>query len=747
MWEKYRNASTTVKFRIKKATKPLLLVVALYVLSGTLLKLLIPELYKSHGEYHNDLIQKFNKHKEQTIINERQYYLDYIENRTPRDIQDDSLNFVPYSVNIYESEIPGKSRQLGRVIEESSIDSTPLVMHHSLWRKKLSPQQKWEHSYGVTLAFVHKVLEMGFVNPVIPFSWRDWYDFETLTKYKHENFSKLGKFAKLRTKQDPLKFLGTPESEKLKGIRGATYVYENNVPVDKLVFVSPQRNVEVKVKNINSRKSAVYDKNFGMLEELLTLEEIDNRGLPKGIKIGSIHKKLFEEHRVMYLDEKRDKLKLVVQKGNNANSNGPYGDLIVEFLSLPKLETRVNQNYIGPNDMTILLEEEEFQLDLEKRVHELGLETVGTFYQDKLLPSKHSIYLQHIIHRHHKQLNNTMKESTRLHDRKFFNEVNLDTTDKEAKSQGSHHDWRFFKKTVLSDEKPFILHRLFRAWQRFTSNERVIYWLSHGDLLGWRWQGSTFHWDNDIDLQLPIKQMEYLAANFNGSLIVTTDDGYTGRYFLEINPLFSDKYRRLGKNIIDGRFIDVDTGLYIDLTALSYKDFNIDYKSAEKGSAKKLPSFVPTSNYQLGDKNFHFYSSLDMLSPLRKTEYEGVATFVPFAIDKILLDEYREGLSKTSYRDYKFNDKIGGWIKKGEECETGECASQPFMKFWGNHKLEESSFCRSEPMSQSKYCSWFADHNTYKKGMNSWFESIKLSSRMKDQQVRENFKSNGYPNI
>lgn len=79
-------------------------------------------------------------------------------------------------------------------------------------------------------------------------------------------------------------------------------------------------------------------------------------------------------------------------------------------------------------------------------------------------------------------------------------------------------------------------------------------------------------WDPDADVQITEADMYFLFAYYNKSKYFYRPDGIPeGRtYLLEINPYF--KYRELDDqlNFIDARWIDMSTGLYIDITAARY---------------------------------------------------------------------------------------------------------------------------------------------------------------------------------
>jgi hypothetical protein len=83
-----------------------------------------------------------------------------------------------------------------------------------------------------------------------------------------------------------------------------------------------------------------------------------------------------------------------------------------------------------------------------------------------------------------------------------------------------------------------------------------------------------------------------------------------------------ERVRGDGMNIIDARWIDVHNGLYIDITGLT--ETHPDTK----------PGVVSC-------KNNHDYKTRD-LYPMRESVFEGVPAKIPYAYDKLLIDEYQQ---------------------------------------------------------------------------------------------------------
>lgn len=248
---------------------------------------------------------------------------------------------------------------------------------------------------------------------------------------------------------------------------------------------------------------------------------------------------------------------------------------------------------------------------------------------------------------------------------KYFGEAKLVET-----VVGDHYDWRFFNGVLKgSYEQTLTLHRLIRAWLSFTRKTGIVTWVAHGSLLSWYWNGMAFPWDDDIDVQVPIMDLHKLSLNFNQSLIVEdTEDGY-GRYFLDCGTFMTLRSKGNGNNNIDARFIDIDTGLYVDITGLAVsntkpperyssslpKDWNVDEKGLYETNLK-LEIFNCRNNH---------FSSLSEISPLVKTAVEGEVGYIPKRFTNMLSAEYHDkGLMSKKFSGHVFVSQLRLWLSE-----------------------------------------------------------------------------------
>jgi hypothetical protein len=141
-----------------------------------------------------------------------------------------------------------------------------------------------------------------------------------------------------------------------------------------------------------------------------------------------------------------------------------------------------------------------------------------------------------------------------------------------------------------------------------------------------------------MDTQVAGSTLQYLGRKYNQSMheyIVDSPHPDTRQYLLDVNPWIWERLRGDGMNIIDARWIDVRNGLFIDITGLSETHPDRD------------PGVWSC-------KNYHHYRVSD-LYPLRETLFEGVSAKVPYAYDRILVEEYEQkALVVTEYEGYVY---------------------------------------------------------------------------------------------
>jgi hypothetical protein len=239
------------------------------------------------------------------------------------------------------------------------------------------------------------------------------------------------------------------------------------------------------------------------------------------------------------------------------------------------------------------------------------------------------------------------------HQTKYFHEPGWD-------AESGHYDARYFQGKVPYEEHRPALQHLIRSYLMTLRELGVETWLAHGSLLGWWWNGRIMPWDYDLDVQVSAVTLQFLAEQYNrstheyyyddsdsdsdssslsgsgsriesgGGATMMRNQQKKKTYLLDVNPHHGDLTKGNGANIIDARWVDTSNGMFVDITGLRERD-------------------VERSPGVWSCKNNHRYRTAE-LWPLRRTAFEGVEAWIPYAFDDILTDEYGpESLVNTEW--------------------------------------------------------------------------------------------------
>lgn len=161
-------------------------------------------------------------------------------------------------------------------------------------------------------------------------------------------------------------------------------------------------------------------------------------------------------------------------------------------------------------------------------------------------------------------------------------------------------------------------------------------------------------WDSDIDVQMSEGSMHYLAQYYNMTIhhfkLPGSDHGRD--YLLEVNPHYSNPSMSDILNVIDARWIDTDSGLFIDITTLHVDRDNL------------FPSLNGT-DIMMYCKDRHKYRYKDIF-PLRQSKFEGAPVKIPYAYSELLEEEYGPRcLTNKNFANHNFDEEKQTWIPNG----------------------------------------------------------------------------------
>lgn len=206
-----------------------------------------------------------------------------------------------------------------------------------------------------------------------------------------------------------------------------------------------------------------------------------------------------------------------------------------------------------------------------------------------------------------------------------------------------HYDGRFASKPVPYEDKKTHLMALLQTYLSTMNDIGAETWIMHGTLLGWWWNRKIMPWDSDVDVQISEGSMQYLADYYNMTVHHYKLPGLSsGRdYMLEVNPHYRNASTADRLNVIDARWIDTETGLFIDITTVHRNE---------------------TDGGMLYSKDRHHYREKDIF-PLRESVFENTPVRIPYAYSELLEEEYGPAaLTETFFERHAFDRERMEWV-------------------------------------------------------------------------------------
>ncbi|OCK76070.1 hypothetical protein K432DRAFT_272905, partial [Lepidopterella palustris CBS 459.81] len=211
-----------------------------------------------------------------------------------------------------------------------------------------------------------------------------------------------------------------------------------------------------------------------------------------------------------------------------------------------------------------------------------------------------------------------------------------------------HYDGRFADKILTYDERRVHLTALMQTYLSTMNDIGAETWIMHGSLLGWWWNRKIMPWDSDVDVQMSFRSMKFLADYYNMTVhhykLPNISNGRN--YMLEVNPHYKNDSIADRLNVIDARWIDTETGLFIDITTLRK-----NHTAEEMGLQGVMMC-----------KDRHHYLEKDIF-PLRDSVFENMPVKIPYAYSALLEEEYgAKSLTQTDFENHHFDPEKMEWI-------------------------------------------------------------------------------------
>lgn len=508
----------------------------------------------------------------------------------------------------------------------------------------------------------------------IPFHWGDWADLSHLKQYLLAPDSEKPDCSLLDARDDEDRLTKQKEEkEKLDALELAEYAKSKGTPLPE-----EEEKEEEKKQRMGKRHAADEPDKFCLNNDQLPADHADGNSVHPGFNVFKAPGKVTEELGIIigksYLYSfapAPDSIIFLTRDGsyNVTVSNKKSGlltndlvrdyvkhsgkrsiDLYDEFHSLQAAHASNKHHVI--NDYEVSLSPEDFKVDFNEIINH---------YEDKIRTG--SKLADNEI-KYYRSLQYSKNRVENGGPPKYFYESRLLHS-----TIGDHYDWRFFNGIQYETyEQTLTLHHLVRTFLNFCRKSGVNVWVAHGSLLSWYWNGIAFPWDNDIDVQMPINDLHKLSRDFNQTLIVEDLDDGLGRYLIDCGTFITLRAKGNGLNNIDARFIDVDTGLYIDITGLALSN-----SSPPNRYKSKLPKNwqVDETNYEATNeilqvyncRNNHF-SNFNEINPLVKSNIEGEIGYIPKKFNDVLAAEYSKGTLSKKFSHHVFLQQLRLWVRE-----------------------------------------------------------------------------------
>ncbi|KAL9031682.1 MAG: hypothetical protein Q9196_000315 [Gyalolechia fulgens] len=193
-----------------------------------------------------------------------------------------------------------------------------------------------------------------------------------------------------------------------------------------------------------------------------------------------------------------------------------------------------------------------------------------------------------------------------------------------------HYDGRFIDHELDYEDQRTNLTSLVQSYLSTMADLGAETWIFHGTLMGWWWNRKIMPWDTDIDVHVTEDTLVFLASYYNMTVhtVGTTFAPRGKKYMLEINPKYINPSPGDYLNTIDARWIDMLSGVFIDITAVHPK---------------------PKHPGAMFCKDGHRYREADLF-PLRDSVFEDRPVKIPYNYAELLQEEYgRVSLTRTRF--------------------------------------------------------------------------------------------------
>ncbi|CCH46202.1 hypothetical protein BN7_5793 [Wickerhamomyces ciferrii] len=281
----------------------------------------------------------------------------------------------------------------------------------------------------------------------------------------------------------------------------------------------------------------------------------------------------------------------------------------------------------------------------------------------------------------------------------------------DSKAELHHYNFPWIKHIISHEERIQVIHHLIRSWFKYAEHAHIVSWFNYGNLIGWYFNAQNLPWDNDVDVQVSIQDQDKIGRFHNNTLVIENPKLGDHLFWIQTNPYYM---QQKDNQFIDARYIDVKTGIYIDISALW---------ESERAKPKDIKPKEGEIAFHCKHYNWFVFSDI---FPLRRTIYEGAQAYMPNNIEGILKRFYgNKAINNWNIFDHNWQPDIGLWVpnqicemdlvpktedrfdSNGELTLFGACNNTDLLEEWRNakptyeiHKKEHEAIKKGEDSSK-----------------------------------------------
>lgn len=215
----------------------------------------------------------------------------------------------------------------------------------------------------------------------------------------------------------------------------------------------------------------------------------------------------------------------------------------------------------------------------------------------------------------------------------------------------------FYQRSLTDGERQSIAQHMIQTWFQFAQANGLKSWLGDSTLLGWSYNGIDLPWSLNIDIHMPIRQLDRLGRDFNKTLLIENPRFGNGKYYLEVSPTYVKQ--AIKSDSIEARLVDIHSGYSIEIKSLMFHSDIQPPKNFWKHLVNSDEKYEAVATHT---KDWEWQNLRDTI-PIRHTYFEGTSVYIPHNVTRYLSNIYKDKFINATYiGDYNYQRDLRLWV-------------------------------------------------------------------------------------